>query len=136
MTPNLVFRDPYLLHLFGLKDTYSEKDLESAIVAEMQRFIEELGTDFAFLARQKRITIDNEDYYIDLLFYHRRLHCLVAIDLKIDSFKAAHKGQMELPVLSDLQFIPVVVSGDVVHDTIPGVKALQPGSAFAVVFTS
>lgn len=96
MTPNLVFRDPYLLHLFGLKDTYSEKDLESAIVAEMQRFIEELGTDFAFLARQKRITIDNEDYYIDLLFYHRRLRCLVAIDLKIDSFKAAHKGQMEL----------------------------------------
>lgn len=96
MTPNLVFRDPYLLHLFGLKDTYSEKDLESAIVAEMQRFIEELGSDFAFLARQKRITIDNEDYYIDLLFYHRRLRCLVAIDLKIDSFKAAHKGQMEL----------------------------------------
>ena len=96
MTPDMVFRDPYLLHLFGLKDTYSEKDLESAIVAEMQRFIEELGTDFAFLARQKRITIDNEDYYIDLLFYHRRLHCLVAIDLKIDSFKAAYKGQMEL----------------------------------------
>ena len=96
MTPNLVFRDPYLLNLFGLKDTYSEKDLESAIVAEMQRFIEELGSDFAFLARQKRITIDNEDYYIDLLFYHRRLHCLVAIDLKIDSFKAAYKGQMEL----------------------------------------
>lgn len=96
MTPDMVFRDPYLLHLFGLKDTYSEKDLESAIVAEMQRFIEELGSDFAFLARQKRITIDNEDYYIDLLFYHRRLHCLVAIDLKIDSFKAAYKGQMEL----------------------------------------
>lgn len=96
MTPDMVFRDPYLLHLFGLKDTYSERDLESAIVAEMQRFIEELGSDFAFLARQKRITIDNEDYYIDLLFYHRRLHCLVAIDLKIDSFKAAYKGQMEL----------------------------------------
>lgn len=96
MTPDMVFRDPYLLHLFGLKDTYSEKDLESAIVAEMQRFIEELGTDFAFLARQKRITIDNEDYYIDLLFYHRRLRCLVAIDLKVDSFKAAYKGQMEL----------------------------------------
>ena len=96
MTPDIVFRDPYLLHLFGLKDTYSEKDLESAIVTEMQRFIEELGTDFAFLSRQKRITIDNEDYYIDLLFYHRRLHCLVAIDLKVDSFKAAYKGQMEL----------------------------------------
>ena len=96
MTPNLVFRDPYLLNLFGLKDTYSEKDLESAIVAEMQRFIEELGSDFAFLARQKRITIDNEDYYIDLLFYHRKLHRLIAIDLKLGSFKAQYKGQMEL----------------------------------------
>lgn len=96
MTPDLVFRDPYLLSFMGLRDTYSEKDLESAIVSEMQRFIEELGSDFAFMGRQKRITIDNEDYYIDLLFYHRRLHSLVAIDLKIDSFKAAYKGQMEL----------------------------------------
>ena len=96
MTPNLVFRDPYLLNLFGLKDTYSEKDLESAIVAEMQRFIEELGTDFAFLARQKRITIDNEDYYIDLLFYHRGLQRLVAIDLKLGKFKPEYEGQMRL----------------------------------------
>ena len=96
MTPDLVFRDPYLLSFMGLHDTFSEKDLESAIVSEMQRFIEEFGTDFAFLARQKRITIDNEDYHIDLLFYHRRLRRLVAIDLKTDSFKAAYKGQMEL----------------------------------------
>lgn len=96
MTPDLVFRDPYLLSFMGLRDTYSEKDLENAIVSEMQRFIEELGSDFAFMGRQKRITIDNEDYYIDLLFYHRRLRCLVAIDLKIDTFKAAYKGQMEL----------------------------------------
>jgi len=96
MTPDLVFRDPYLLSFMGLRDTYSEKNLENAIVSEMQRFIEELGSDFAFMGRQKRITIDNEDYYIDLLFYHRRLHCLVAIDLKIDTFKAAYKGQMEL----------------------------------------
>ena len=67
-----------------------------AILAELQRFIIELGTDFAFLARQKRITIDDRDYYIDLLFYHRRLHRLVAIDLKIGEFEAAYKGQMEL----------------------------------------
>ncbi len=93
LTPDLVFRDPYFL---GLKDTYSEKDLESGIVAELQRFITELGTDFAFLARQKRITIDNRDYYIDLLFYHRRLKSLVAIDLKIGEFDASHKGEMDL----------------------------------------
>ncbi|MEY5042228.1 MAG: hypothetical protein RLZZ414_1787 [Bacteroidota bacterium] len=70
--------------------------MESSIVAELQRFIIELGSDFAFLARQKRITIDTTDYYIDLLFYHRRLKCLVVIDLKIGDFEAAHKGQMEL----------------------------------------
>lgn len=96
MTPDLVFRDPYFLDFLGLKDTYSERDLESAIIAELQNFIVEMGSDFAFLARQKRITIDNEEYYIDLLFYHRRLKCLIAIDLKIGKFEAAHKGQMEL----------------------------------------
>jgi predicted nuclease of restriction endonuclease-like (RecB) superfamily len=96
MTPELVFRDPYFLDFLGLKDTFSEKDLETAIIAELQRFIIELGTDFAFLARQKRITIDDRDYKIDLLFYHRRLKCLVVIDLKIGSFDAAYKGEMEL----------------------------------------
>ena len=96
LTPDLVFRDPYFLDFLGLKDTYSEKDLETAIVAELQRFISELGSDFAFLARQKRLMIDNRDYYIDLLFYHRRLKCLIAIDLKIGEFDAAHKGEMEL----------------------------------------
>ena len=96
ITPDLVFRDPYFLDFIGLKDTYSEKDLESAIVAELQRFITELGNDFAFLSRQKRIGIDNRDYYIDLLFYHRRLKCLIAIDLKIGEFDAAYKGEMEL----------------------------------------
>ncbi len=96
LTPDLVFRDPYFLDFLGLKDTYSEKDLETAIVAELQRFISELGNDFAFLARQKRLMIDNRDYYIDLLFYHRRLKCLVAIDLKIGEFDAANKGEMEL----------------------------------------
>ena len=93
---DLVFRDPYFLDFLGLKDTYSEKDLESAIISELQRFIIEMGSDFAFMARQKRITIDNEDYYIDLLFYHRKLKCLVVIDLKLDKFKASYKGQMEL----------------------------------------
>ena len=96
LSADLVFKDPYVLDFLGLKDTFSEKDLESSIVAELQRFIIELGSDFAFLARQKRITIDTTDYYIDLLFYHRRLKCLVVIDLKIGDFEAAHKGQMEL----------------------------------------
>lgn len=96
MSADLVFQDPYVLDFLNLHDNYSEKDLESAIVAELQRFITELGNDFAFLARQKRISVDAEDYYIDLLFYHRRLRCLVAIDLKLGKFQAAYKGQMEL----------------------------------------
>ncbi len=96
VTPDLVFRDPYVLDFLGLKDTYSEKDLESAILVELQKFIIELGSDFAFMARQKRISIGTEDYYLDLLFYHRRLKCLVAVDLKLGKFEAAYKGQMEL----------------------------------------
>ena len=96
LSPDLVFRDPYFLQFLGLADTYDEKDLETAILAEMQRFIIEMGSDFAFMARQKRITIDNRDYKIDLLFYHRRLKCLVAVDLKMGEFEAGHKGQMEL----------------------------------------
>lgn len=96
MTPDLVFRDPYVLDFLGLSDTFAEKDLEAAILRELERFLLELGTDFTFVARQKRITVDGEDYYIDLLFYHRRLRRLVAIDLKIGRFQAADKGQMEL----------------------------------------
>jgi len=96
LTPDLVFRDPYLLDFLGLKDTYSERDLESAILRELERFLLELGTDFAFIARQKRMTIGSQDYYLDLLFYHRRLARLIAIDLKLGRFEAAHKGQMEL----------------------------------------
>lgn len=96
LSPDLVFRDPYVLDFLGLKDTYSEKDLETAILSELQKFIIELGSDFAFMARQKRISIDKDDYYIDLLFFHRRLKCLVAIELKLGKFEAAHKGQMEL----------------------------------------
>lgn len=96
VSPEVFFRDPYLLDFLGLRDTFSEKDLESAIIAELQRFIIELGNDFAFLARQKRIQVDGEDYYIDLLFYHRQLQRLVAIDLKLGKFKTAYKSQMEL----------------------------------------
>ena len=96
LSADLVFRDPYLLDFLGLADTYDEKDLETAILSEMQRFIVEMGSDFAFVARQKRITIDNRDYRIDLLFFHRRLKSLVAIDLKMGEFEAGHKGQMEL----------------------------------------
>jgi predicted nuclease of restriction endonuclease-like (RecB) superfamily len=96
LTPDLVFRDPYFLDFLGLKDTYSEKDLETAILRELEAFILELGAGFSFVARQKRITIDDEDYYLDLLFYHRKLRRLVAIDLKLGKFQAADKGQMEL----------------------------------------
>lgn len=96
ISPNLVFKDPYILDFLELQDTFSEKDLETSILAELQRFITELGTDFAFLARQKRITVDHTDYYMDLLFYHRRLKCLIVVDLKIGNFEASFKGQMEL----------------------------------------
>ena len=96
MTPDLAFRDPYFLDFLGLHGEYSEKDLESAMVSEMKRLLLELGGDMAFLAEQKRISVDNEDYYIDLLFYHRRLRRLVAIDLKLGGFKAEYSGQMML----------------------------------------
>ena len=96
MTPDLVFRDPYFLDFLGLTGQYAEKDMEQAILRELESFILELGSDFAFVARQKRITVDSEDYYLDLLFYHRRLRRLVAIDLKLGKFQAADKGQMEL----------------------------------------
>ncbi len=96
LTPELVFRDPYFLEFLGLKDTYSEQDLEAAILRELESFILELGEGFSFVARQYRIIIDGEDFYLDLLFYHRRLKRLVAIDLKLRKFRAADKGQMEL----------------------------------------
>lgn len=96
LNPDLIFKDPYFLDFLELKDTFSERDLEEAIIVELQKFISELGSDFAFLSRQKRITIDNRDYYLDLLFYHRKLKSLVVIELKLGEFEAAHKGQMEL----------------------------------------
>jgi predicted nuclease of restriction endonuclease-like (RecB) superfamily len=96
ISPDLTFRDPYILDFMGLHDSYSEKDLESSVLTQLQFFITEMGSEFAFLARQKRIIIDNEDFYIDLLFYHRGLKRLIAIDLKLGKFKASYKGQMEL----------------------------------------
>jgi predicted nuclease of restriction endonuclease-like (RecB) superfamily len=96
VTPDLVFRDPYFLDFLGLKDAYQEKDLEAAILRELESFIMELGAGFTFVSRQKRIIIDGEDFYIDLLFYHRDLRRLVVIELKLDKFRAEHKGQLEL----------------------------------------
>jgi predicted nuclease of restriction endonuclease-like (RecB) superfamily len=96
VTPDLVFQDPYLLDFLGLRDTFSEKDLESALLREIERFLLELGAGFAFVERQKRITLDGDDYYIDLLFFHRRMHRLVVIELKIGDFKPADFGQVEL----------------------------------------
>ena len=96
LTPELVFRDPYLLDFLDLKETYSEKNLEDAILRKLEKFILELGQGFTFIERQKRITIDNEDFYLDLLFFHRKLKRMIAIDLKLGKFKAAYKGQMEL----------------------------------------
>jgi len=96
LTPGLVFRDPYILDFLGLKDRYLEKDLEDAILRELETFLLELGNGFAFLGRQTRIQVDSDDFYLDLLFYHRALKRLIAIDLKLGDFKAEFKGQMEL----------------------------------------
>jgi predicted nuclease of restriction endonuclease-like (RecB) superfamily len=96
MSPELVFRDPYLLDFLGLSGAYSERDLETAILREMERFLLELGSGFSFVARQKRMSIGKDDFYLDLLFYHRLLRRLVAIELKLEAFQPAHTGQMEL----------------------------------------
>ena len=96
LTPDIVFKSPYFLEFTGLKGMYSEKSLEDSLVAHLEQFILELGNGFTFVERQKRMIIDGEDFYLDLLFYHRRLHRLIAIDLKLGKFKAQYKGQMEL----------------------------------------
>lgn len=96
LSPDLVFKSPYFLEFTGLKGMYSEKSLEDCLVAHLEQFILELGNGFSFIERQKRMIIDGEDFYLDLLFYHRRLHRLIAIDLKLGKFKAQYKGQMEL----------------------------------------
>lgn len=94
--PALIFKDPYFLDFLGLRDGHDEADLESAILRQLEAFILELGRGLAFVERQKRMVIDGDDFYLDLLFFHRRLRRLVAIELKLGRFKAAHKGQMEL----------------------------------------
>lgn len=96
LLPDLVFRSSYFLDMLGLPDIFTEKDLESAIISQIEDFIKELGSDFTFVARQKRITVDATDYYLDLLFFHRELRRLVAIDLKLGKFKPEHEGQMLL----------------------------------------
>lgn len=96
VSSSLLLKDPYVLDFLGLNDHYLEKDLEDAILRDLESFLLELGAGFSFIARQKRLQIDGDDFYIDLLFYNRRLRQLVAIDLKIGPFKAHYKGQMEL----------------------------------------
>jgi len=91
-----IFKDPYLLDFLGLKGAYSEKDLEAAIIHNLEQFLTELGSDFCFIGRQYTMRIDDVDYFLDLLFFHRGLSCLVAIDLKLGTFTAADKGQMDL----------------------------------------
>lgn len=96
MSTDLVLKDPYVLDFLDLKDSYSEKDLESAIIAELERFILEMGRDFTFVGRQVRLTFQDVDYYVDLLLYHRKLRCLVVVELKLGKFKPEYKGQVEL----------------------------------------
>lgn len=94
--PAVLLKDPYLLDFLGLNDRYLERDLEDAILREMEQFLLELGAGFTFVARQKRMQIDHDDFYLDLLFYNRKLKRLVAIELKLGEFRADYKGQMEL----------------------------------------
>ncbi len=96
LNPDLVFKNSYVLDFLGLQNLYSEEALEAALITHLQQFIQELGSGFAFLERQKRIPIDAIDYHLDLLFYHRKLKRLVAIDLKLGKFKPQYKAQMEL----------------------------------------
>jgi predicted nuclease of restriction endonuclease-like (RecB) superfamily len=96
MTPDLVFRDPYVLDFLGLPADHSEHDLEAAILKELESVLLELGQGFTFVARQKRMSIGPDDYYLDLLFFHRTLRALVAVELKLGRFDARDKGQMEL----------------------------------------
>ncbi|MEQ8961552.1 MAG: PDDEXK nuclease domain-containing protein [Coleofasciculus sp. C2-GNP5-27] len=96
ISPDLLLKDPYILDFLSLSDRYLEKDLEDAILREIEQFLLELGAGFTFVARQKRLQIDDDDFYIDLLFYNRKLKRLVAIDLKLGNFRPEYKSQMEL----------------------------------------
>ena len=96
IAPKLVLKDPYLLDFLGLTDRFLERDLEDAILRELESFLLELGAGISFVARQKRIQLDGDDFYIDLLFYNRKLKRLVVVELKQGKFKPEYKGQMEL----------------------------------------
>lgn len=96
LTAQEAIRDPLVLEFLNLKDEYSETDLEEALVKHLETFLLELGGDFAFVGRQRRLRIDDEWYRVDLLFFHRRLRCLVIIDLKLGRFTHADAGQMHL----------------------------------------
>ena len=95
LSPDVVFRDPYFLDLLGLTGAYSEADLESAILREIEGVLLELGTGFTFVARQKRMSVGRDDFHLDLLFFHRHLRRLIAVELKLEHFQPAHVGQME-----------------------------------------
>ena len=94
--PSLAFRDPYMLDFLGLPSEHSEADLERAILDEMQRFLLELGVGFAFVERQKRMTVDGSDYRLDLLLYHITMRCYVALELKTRPLEPGDYGQMTL----------------------------------------
>jgi predicted nuclease of restriction endonuclease-like (RecB) superfamily len=94
--PDLVFKNTYILDFMNLPQDFSERELESELILQIEKFIMELGVGFAFLERQKRIPIDSTDYYLDLLFFHRKLNRLIAIDLKLGKFEPKYKSQMEL----------------------------------------
>ena len=96
VSPDTVFRNPYMLDFLGLKGAYSERDLETAILREIETVLLELGHGFSFVARQKRMSVGKDDFHLDLLFYHRHLRRLIAVELKLESFQPAHVGQMEL----------------------------------------
>jgi predicted nuclease of restriction endonuclease-like (RecB) superfamily len=96
VTPEEAIKDPFVLEFLDLKDEYSETDLEAALIQRLTDFLLELGDDFAFLGRQKRLRIDDAWFRVDLLFFHRRLRCLVVIDLKVGRFSYADVGQMHL----------------------------------------
>jgi len=96
VAPSLLLKDPYVLDFLGLTDRFLERDLEDAILRELETFLLELGSGFSFIARQKRIQVDGDDFYMDLLFYNRRLKRLVVVELKQGRFKPEYKGQMEL----------------------------------------
>jgi len=96
MAPEEELKDPYLLEFLGLKDEYSERELEEALILHLESFLLELGGDFTFIGRQKRLRVGDEWFRVDLVFFHRRLRCLVLIDLKLDVFKPADAGQMHL----------------------------------------